>query len=321
MGEGLSRLVGLLEEGYEPQDSEFGAFSDLGRADVAVVRERWVQIPVATRAVLIERAAELADVHLDYNFEALARIGLDDPEMEVRERAVTTLWESEDRDIADRLAELAVNDPGAGVRASAALALQNFVEAYVMDRVANETGERVTAALQRAVEDPDVGVRASALEAAGPLPDEWVATRILEAYESDERDLKISAIRAMGSSALERWIEYIEDQLTSGDIDMRLEATLAAGNLGSPLLIEPMGELLSDDDPEIIVAAILALGEIGGEEAIELLEAFKPEAPEGLDEAIDGAIELASGGGFRRFGELPERKRETDYDDEGDDEE
>src|SRR5688500_8823461 len=318
MGEGLSRLVGLLEEGYEPQDSEFGAFSDLGRADVAVVRERWPQIPVATRAVLIERAAELADEHLDYNFEALARIGLDDPEVEVRERAVTTLWESEDRDIAERLAELAVNDPGPGVRASAALALQNFVEAYVMDRVHSETGEKVTAALKRAVEDPDIGVRASALEAAGPLPDEWVATRILEAYESDEHDLKISAIRAMGSSALERWIEYIEDQLNDGDLEFRLEATLAAGALGSPLLIEPMGELLSDDNPEIVVAAIVALGEIGGEEAVELLENFKPHAPEGLDEAIDGAIELASGGGFRRFGEIPELGA-VGFDEEGDD--
>lgn len=310
--------MGMLEEGYEPQDSEFGAFSDLGRADVAVVRAGWPKIPVATRAVLIERAAELADEHLDYNFEALARIGLDDPEVEVRERAVTTLWESEDRGIAERLAELAVSDPGPGVRASAALALQNFVESHVMDRVNSETGEKVAAALKRAVEDPDIGVRASALEAAGPLPEEWVATRILEAYESDEHDLKISAIRAMGSSALDRWVEYIEDQLNDGDLEFRLEATLAAGALGSPLLIEPMGELLSEDDPEVVLAAIVALGEIGGEEAVELLENFKPLAPAELEEAIDGAIELASGGGFRRFGELPE-PGSAGLDDEGDD--
>jgi HEAT repeat protein len=108
----------------------------------------------------------------------------------------------------------------------------------------------------------------------------------------------------MGASALERWIEYIEDQLNAAEIDFRLEATLAAGNLGSELLVEPIGELLADDDPEIVLAAIVALGEIGGDEAVELLQAFRPQAPEGLEEAVDGAIELASGGGFRRFGEL-----------------
>ena len=84
MAEGLSRLLSQLEEGYEPEDSEFGAFSDLGRAHVAIVRDRWEQLPVPTRAILIERAAELADIHLDYNFDALARVGLDDPEMEVK---------------------------------------------------------------------------------------------------------------------------------------------------------------------------------------------------------------------------------------------
>ncbi len=294
----------MMATGYELEDTELGAFSDLGRAEVATVKERWPELPVATRAILIERAAEQADEHLDYHFEALAKIGLDDPEAEVRERAVASLWESEDRQVAERLADLAVNDPNIGVRASAALGLQNFVEAYVMDRLDPQIGERIAGALKTATEDPDVGVQASALEAAGALPDEWVSTRILEAYESDERDLKIAAIRAMGASALERWIEYIEDQLNAAEIDFRLEATLAAGNLGSELLVEPIGELLADDDPEIVLAAIVALGEIGGDEAVELLQAFRPQAPEGLEEAVDGAIELASGGGFRRFGEL-----------------
>lgn len=318
MGEGLSRLIGQLEGGYDLQDAEISALSDLNRDEAGSLRSRWTEIPVATRAVLLERAAELADVNLDYNFEALARIGLEDPEAEVRERAVTTLWESTDRDVGERLAEVVVDDPGPGVRAAAALSLAGFVEAMTMGRLNESTGERIAAALRRALDDSDVGVRAAALEAAGALPDEWVPERILEGYESDERDIRLAAIRAMGASALDRWVEYLEDQFYSTEMEFRLEAVLAAGQLGSELLIEPLAELLNDDDPEVVLAAIMGIGEIGGDDAVELLTEYRPVAPEGLEEAVDNAIEMAQDGGFRRFGDLDEQL--DDFDDEEEDE-
>lgn len=309
MGEGLTRLLDMLVDGHELTAPEFAAFSDLGRADAALVNERWLRLAVPTRALLLERAGELADVNLDLHFEALGKLALDDPDAEVRERAVTTLWESDDPGIARRLAILATTDSGPGVRAAAALGLQGFVEERVMDRLDAETGDQIAAALKAAVRDPDVGVRASALEAAGAIPEEWVADRILEAYESDERELRVAALRAMGTSADERWSEYISDQLYSGETEMRLEAVLAASDHGSEALIEPLGEALADDDPEIVLAVIEALGEIGGEEALDLLNEFAPHAPEGLEEALENALGLAADSGmFRRFGELEEEE-------------
>lgn len=320
MADSLGQLLEMLADGHELATPEYASFSDLSRADVALVKQRWPALAVETRALLMERAGELADVNLEYNFEALGSLALDDPHPEVRERAVTTLWESEDRSIAGRLAELATNDEGAGVRAAAALSLRGYVESIVGGRFGEPVARAIIEALKQAVADPDVGVRAAALEAAGAIPEEWVSTKILEAYESEERELRIAAIRAMGDSAEERWAEYISDQLYSGEIEFRLEAVLAAGANGSETLIEPLGEALADDDPEIVLAVIEALGEIGGEEAADLLKEFAPHVPEGFEEALKEALSLANDSTmFRKFGDLDEVEGE-DEDDDGDEE-
>lgn len=323
MADSLGQLLEMLAEGHELATPEFAAFSDLARSDVALVKEHWPGLSVQTRALLLERASEFADVNLEYNFEALGVLALDDPDPEVRERAVTTLWESEDKRIGARLAELATTDEGPGVRAAAALALHGFVESLVGGRFDEETNRTIVNALRLAVEDADVGVRAAALEAAGAIPEEWVSERILDAYESDERELRVAALRAMGDSALERWVEYISDQLYSGETELRLEAVLAAGANGSEELVPPLGEALADDDPEVVLAVIEALGEIGGEEAVELLAEYAPVAPAGFEDALEAALALANDATmFRRLGEIDtDRDEDDDDDDDGDDEE
>lgn len=305
----LARLLEGLHEGRDLVDAEYNAFSDLRRTEVGEVRAGWDAIPVATRALLLERGLELADVNLELNFHALAQVGLDDPDPEVRERAVALLWESDDRDIGLRLSEMLRTDPGPGVRAAAAAGLLRFVEAYIVEKLDRRLGEKLIEAIQHGLADPDIEVQAKALESAGPFPDPWAQERILEAFESDDSRLRVSAIRAMGASGLERWEEYLESEFTSGDEEMRFEAIVAAGSLGSPLLIEPLGELLFDEDPEVVLAVIEALGEIGGEEAVEMLSQFAPEAPEGFEEAVDNALSAATEEGmFRRFGELKARR-------------
>jgi len=315
MSEGLTRLLDKLVDGFELQDVEFGALSDLDRSDAAVVRARWPDLETAMRAMLLERAGELADVNLELDFHALGRLALDDPDPEVRERAVSMLWESDDPQVGERLAALATHDPGPGVRAAAALALESFVEQLVLGRLEKRVSAAVVEALRVATTDADAGVRAAAIEALGALDAEWVGDRILEAYESDDRQLQVAAIRAMGASALERWSEYIADQLYSGETEMRFEAVLAAGALGSDSLVAPLGELLTDDDPEIVLAGIAALGEIGGEEAVELLREFAPHVPEGGEDVFEEALSLAGDTAmFRQFGAVG-----ADQDPPGDD--
>ena len=317
MSETLTRLLDSLADGYELQDAEYAAFSDLDRPSAAAVKERWPALEVATRALLLERAGELADVSVDLDFRALGTLALDDPDPEVRERAVSTLWESTDTSVAERLADIAASDPGAGVRAAAALGLGPFAEASALGRLSRRLADKVTQALRTASQDGEAAVRAAAVESIGPLTADWVEERILDAYEDPARELRIAAIRAMGSSALERWADYLSEQLYADEVEFRLEAVLAAGEHGSESLIQPLAEVLQDDEPEIVLAAVEALGEIGGEEAAELLEEFAAVAPEGMEEAVAEARGMASGSGmFRRFGELDVDRDESEDDDE-----
>ncbi len=313
----LARLLEGLHEGRDLADAEYNAFSDLGRSEAAEVRLGWTAIPVASRALLLERALELADVNLELNFHALARIGLGDPAPEARERAVGLLWESDDRDVGLALAVMLKEDPGPGVRAAAATGLLRFVEAFVVEKLDRSLGAKLVEAIQSALSDPSVEVRAKAVESAGPFPEPWAQEHILEAFESDDSRLRVSAIRAMGTSGLERWEEYLESEFSSADEEMRFESVVAAGSLGSPLLIEPLGELLSDEDAELVLAVIEALGEIGGEDAVEMLSQFAPDAPEGFEEAVDNALAAATEEGmFRRFGELKARRHGDEDEDE-----
>jgi HEAT repeat protein len=302
----LDHLITDLAAGGSATDSDLALLSDLDRQTAGWLRQRWLEIPVAGRAELLARATELAEDNVELYFVELGKIGLTDPDPEVRENAVLSLWESDDRAVGDHLVELLTADPAPGVRAAAAVNLRRFVEDAELSRLSGQKGQRMVAALRNAFEDlsQPVEVRAAAIEALGPCGQSWVADLIAAAYESEDRAMRISAVRAMGHSALERWVEYLSDQLDSGDEEFRLEAAVAAGSLGSEDLVPSLGDLLADEDFDVVFAAIESLGEIGGEAASELLQDYRQSAPPELTEVVDIAIELAATGGlFRRFGE------------------
>jgi HEAT repeat protein len=97
----------------------------------------------------------------------------------------------------------------------------------------------------------------------------------------------------MGDSADDTWLEYLAEQVRSDDPAFRFEAATAIGLIGSEDGVVYLEELLDDEDTEVLLAAVNGLGEIGGEEALELLRAFKRRAPEGTEELVDAAIESA----------------------------
>lgn len=302
---GVQRFIDTLARGARPRPAELAALSDLDRADAAYLRERWLDIPLPGREFLLDEAYELADDDVALDFTALGRIGLTDPEPTVRLRAIQALWESLDPAAGDLLVALVESERDLEVRAAAARALLRYLESAEYGRLAEPTATRMVEALIAAAESGFESLRAAAVEALGPSGDPRVPGIIEAAYESGVPALRLAALRAMGYSARERWVEYIAEQLTADDPEMRFEAALAAGSLGSEELVPALGEALNDDDAEVLFAVIEALGDIGGDAAVELLEAYREEAPPGLEDAVDTALEAARGIHFRRLGELP----------------
>jgi len=293
----LNSLLDRLIAGERPGSSELTLLSDLGRDDTEIVRGSWQRIPTASRASVLTRVAELAEDNVELDFESLGDIALDDEHPEVRALAADTLWESQDRHIAAHLRDR-LDDDDSEVRAAAARSLRQFVILREYEQVDATEGDAVVDALRARAEDPaeDEEVRASALESLGARALPWVPGLIQEAFDGDERRMRLAAIHAMGDSADDRWLDYLYEQFYADDPEFRYESVVAAGAIGSEDALGPISDLLEDDDAEVVMAAVEALGEIGGAEAAEKLEDFSGHAPDFMADLVAVAIDAARGG-------------------------
>jgi hypothetical protein len=119
----LKDALALLDSEESLDGVDMTLFSDLNEADLAEVESRWPDWPVRLRRSLLTTAGEVAEENFVVNFDALARLGLDDPDEEVRVAAVADLWESEDADLIPTLIHMMQSDPAEDVRAEAAKGL------------------------------------------------------------------------------------------------------------------------------------------------------------------------------------------------------
>ncbi|MCZ2109347.1 MAG: HEAT repeat domain-containing protein [Dehalococcoidia bacterium] len=293
----LTTLLDRLIAGERPQSAELTLLSDLGREDTESVRGSWQHIPAAARVSVLSRVTELAEDNVELNFECLGDIALDDEHPEVRALAADALWESQDRRIAARLRDR-LDDEDSEVRAAAARALRQFVILREYDQADVAEGDAVVDALRARAADPaeDEEVRASALESLGARSLPWVSSLIQEAFDGDERRLRIAAIHAMGDSADDRWLDYLYEQFYADDPEFRYESVIAAGAIGSEDALGPIADLLDDDDVEVVMAAVEALGEIGGDEAADKLQEFSGNAPDFMTDLVAAAIDAARDG-------------------------
>ncbi|MCC6387174.1 MAG: HEAT repeat domain-containing protein [Dehalococcoidia bacterium] len=291
----LSQLLETLHAAGTLTATELAGLSDLSREDAESVAGACAHLPAAERESLLTRALELAEDNVDLDFSRFAAASLDDPEAPVRRAAVRILWESEDRATIARLADLVRADDDEAVRAASAATLAGAVVRAEFDALDRETSERVTNALRAAADDASeaVDVRAAAIESLGARSLPWVTTLINDAYYAEDDRLRIAAIRAMGASADERWVEYLADLAVSDDPEVRFEAAQSLGAIASDEGLEPLFALLDDEDLEVVTAALQAVGGIGGDDVVELLTRLQAEPPEGLEEEVDAALEMA----------------------------
>lgn len=291
----LARLLETLASGDEPSSTQISALSSLDARDLPRVREAWEALDPARRERLIGQTTLLAEDDATLDFVAVGRLAMTDPDPAVRRRGVESVWESEDRQVADDLTWLLQNDPDEGVRAAAANSLRGFVLRRELEEFDATQGDQIVAALRGRVEavDEDVAVRARALEALGFRSEPWVDSLITNGYYHSDDRLRVAAVHAMGASADEKWLEYVYEALQSEDAETRYEAATAAGSIAAEESIDSVAVLLDDGDSDVALAGVLALGEIGGERAAQYLRDFAERAPEGFETSIQEALELA----------------------------
>ena len=124
----IQQVVNALLDASVPFPSGYlRRFSDLEGAELAAIQQAWPQVNPTRRIALMEDFVELTETDTLVMFDNFARTALVDPEPGVRARAITLLWEAEDRSLIESFLSLVHQDPSGEVRAAAASALGKFI--------------------------------------------------------------------------------------------------------------------------------------------------------------------------------------------------
>jgi HEAT repeat protein len=235
---------------------------------------------------------EISENNVEYNFNAVYKYVLGDPDMEVRRLAVACLWEDEEPSLIRSLLRLLAEDSAAPVREAAAMALGRFTLLAECQKINPEYRHRLSQALLKIVDDlnEDIDVRRRALEAAAPISLAGVTQAIWAAYHQDDHRLKASAIYAMGKNCDLLWLPTVIKEIGNEDAELRYEAVAAAGELGEMEAVPHLVELVNDTDAEVRLAAVQALGKIGGVEAKRTLRACLGSKSQAMREAAEEAL-------------------------------
>lgn len=271
-------------------------FSDLEADDLDGLKAIWKQIPTWRRKALLEDLEQLFGEDYLLSFEAVCRLGLEDPESEIRFLSIRSLFEYDAKDLIPVFLDMVVNDEHEDVRAVAATVLGKYVYEGEIEEISPNKLHLIEDQLLRVAQSEDtILVRRRALEALGFSSREEVPSLIETAFNHAEYDWVVSSIFAMGRSCDKRWEVHVVKMLDHVLPAVRTEAARAAGEIEISDARERLIELLEDDNDDVRMAAAWSLSQVGGEGAQEALdmmlaETEDTEQAEFIESAIDNLV-------------------------------
>ncbi len=275
--------------------ARLAALSNLDREHTGELALLLGRVSVERRREIARRLIDMGEDDATLNFEAIFVLMLRDADAELRRLALDGLWESEDRTLLDPFLMLLGADPDAGVRASAAALLGNWVLRGEFDTIRPADNARILAALRAVAVDREqpAELRGRAVEALGASSEDWVHDLIERTYREPAPALQIAAVHAMGRNSDPVWLPTLYRELGSAEPQRRFEAAEAVGEIGEEEAVPRLEPLIDDPDPEVQEQAIRALGEIGGRSALQALGRRAHDADPRIAEAVQAAIAAA----------------------------
>ncbi|MCL2706933.1 MAG: HEAT repeat domain-containing protein [Dehalococcoidia bacterium] len=285
-------LAHLSDSSLELSNTELSELSDLSTDEIKQFNVIWCDLPAERKCQILIRIEELTKSNIELNFDRIYRNALYCPDDSVRIEAVEGLWENTNTSLLPPLLRLALHDPAAKVRSSAAIALGRFAVLAEHQKISAENRTRISQTLLEIIHNTNElsEVRCRALEAVAPLSMSDVTQSIWEAYRSKEQRMRISSIYAMGRNCDQLWLPTVLNEMASDKPEMRYEAALAAGEIGELAAIPQLIELTTDNDTEVKMAAVSALGKIGGKEALQHLRTMLTHKSQAVRDAAEEAL-------------------------------
>ena len=267
--------------------------SGLGTEEIELVRDAWPRIAPDRRLTLVTRLVVTSEDNVDLDFSQIFKLALKDDGENVRAKAVSGLWECEERPLMTALLRLLHYDPSMEVRTAAAQAMGKYAELAEDGKLLPSDSNRIKTALLPLVEDEGrpMDLRRRALEAAGVFSDDRVSQLIRWAYGHSDPRMQQSAIYAMGRNANPEWTPVVQHALEREEPAMRYEAAQACGELGAEGMIPHLLPLLKDEDMQVRLSSINALGAIGGSVAKKALSVCVRSEDETVAQTASEALE------------------------------
>ena len=285
----------LLDSKKDIPAGHLAYYSDLDPKSLRLFLDVWKNVPPKRKTLLLDKLTAHLDEDTIVSYEDIGRSLLDDPDAEVRARALGLLAESDDPRLVDTLLKIFQSDSDLAPRLKAANLLGEFVlmgELEELDEARLHKIEDALIAVIRSDENPSL--RRAAVEAFGYSGREEAVAILESAYEREDPLWVASALRAMGRSHDNRWDDSVIAKLPDADPRIRFAAVEAVGELAiqkaGPLLLRMLED--EDEDDEVTMATIWALSQIGGDDArAYLLNMLENSDDENVAEFIEDALE------------------------------
>ena len=289
----IDDIISELQNSDKPLSSvKLTELSSINSEELQLFKEVWPTIERKRRQQAVSRLVELAEENFELDFDNVFKNCLDDPDAEVRSRAIDGLWENEEPSLINTLLNLLEHDRSERVQAAAAAALGRFVMLAEHQKLHSNYSSKIYQALLAAIGDNSqaLEVRRRALEAIAPMGSPKVEKAISEAYHNGHPKLRASSIYAMGKNCNPAWLPILLKELANADAEIRYEAAGACGEIGEEEAVPYLTNLVEDPDLEVQLATIQALGKIGGTEAKNRLEQCLDDDSEVIQQAAEQAL-------------------------------
>jgi len=272
--EDLLDLLFDAERSLEPV--RLADLSDLDRTQVALFARAWFDCPPGRRLEIVTRLGQMARENVEFLFDRVNRILLEDPEPDIRRQAIANLWETDDAGLAETLVAMAEDELDASVRREAVKSLGRYVYLGELAKIPSDLLARIERALLAIDRRTDDGEQLSrlALESLGYSSRPEVKPAIEAALASGQAATIRAGLVAAGRSADRQWSTQVLERLVDPDPRLREEAARAAGELELRKAVPGLVDLLEDTDAAVQEAAIWSLGQVGGLRATEVLNAL-----------------------------------------------
>jgi HEAT repeat protein len=286
----------LLDSKKDIPQGHLKLYSDLDPKSLRLFLDIWPSVASTRKLTLLDALLSHLESDTIVSYEEIGKALLDDPDGEVRARAIRLLIESDDPKFAGKLVDIFLHDAELSPRMEAVQLLGEFVLRGELDKIKSAQQRKIEDALISVIRGEDNPVlRRRALESLGFSSRIEVATLIESAFERADPAWVASALRAMGRSQDDgHWSDNVISMLLDEEPLIKIAAIEAAGQLcieeAVPLLLQILDD--EEEDDEVAAAAIWSLSQIGGEDARTYLVALiEQNEDEDLVEFLEDALE------------------------------